>query len=245
LTREENLERARGLLKGAEVVLFFTGAGISAESGIPTFRGDGGYWRGFSAEDLATPEGFVRAPKRVWEWYEERRRRVAEAEPNPAHIAIAEYEREHPEKEVWVITQNVDGLHQRAGSKRVVEFHGSLWRMRGVESGRVVEDHRVPLPKLPPTTEDGELLRPDVVWFGEPIPEEVLRQSFELAGRCHCVVVVGTSAVVYPAAEIPFLALRRGAPVIEVNPERTPLTPFVTVYLEGKAGEVLPKLLSD
>jgi NAD-dependent deacetylase len=224
---------------GAVVVL--TGAGVSAESGVPTFRGADGLWRTHRAEDLATPSAFASDPQLVWEWYQWRRELVAACHPNPAHEFIARLEREHG-GEFLLVTQNVDGLHRLAGSEKLVEVHGNLWEVRCTSCGRSAEDRTVPFPELPPRCDECRgLLRPGVVWFGEALPEAALAQAFAAAERCDLMLVVGTSAVVYPVAYLPQLAQRAGAHVIEVNADETPLTPLVDESWRGKAGEVLGK----
>jgi NAD-dependent deacetylase len=231
---QERLGRARR-------VAVLTGAGVSAESGVPTFRGADGLWRQYRPEDLATPEAFRRDPALVWEWYDWRRQLVAKCRPNAAHRAIALLEGRSPE--FLLITQNVDGLHRLAGSVRVVELHGNLWRVRCTTEGNTTENLDVPLRGIPPRCECGGLLRPDVVWFGEALPAEVLHQAFDAAERCDMFLVVGTSAVVQPAASLPMIARRRGAYVVEVNLEPTPVTSFAHESHHGKAGDILPMLL--
>ncbi|UCH77543.1 MAG: NAD-dependent deacylase [Candidatus Coatesbacteria bacterium] len=228
-------------LGGAVVVL--TGAGVSAESGVPTFRGEDGLWRTYRAEDLATPHAFAADPHLVWEWYQWRRELVAACRPNPAHEFIARLEREHG-GEFLLVTQNVDGLHRLAGSEKLVEVHGNLWKVGCTSCGRSREDRTVPFPELPPRCDEcGGLLRPGVVWFGEALPEAPLARALAAAERCELMLVVGTSAVVYPVAYLPQLARRAGAHVIEVNSDETPLTPLVDESWRGKAGEVLGKRL--
>jgi NAD-dependent deacetylase len=235
------LSRAAARLREAMSVLVLTGAGISAESGVPTFRGDGGLWRQFRVEDLATAEAFERDPRLVWEWYDWRRQRVGEARPNAAHEALVMLENRVPE--MLVVTQNVDGLHEAAGSRRVMELHGSLWRLRCVSCRREQDDRRTPLPELPPRCECGGLLRPGVVWFGEALPQQALFESFTAAQRAEVVIVVGTSSVVYPAAALPQAAKSTGAFVIEINPEATSLTPIADVSLRGTAVALVPGLV--
>ncbi len=229
-------------IRRARRVVVLTGAGVSAESGVPTFRGADGLWRQFRAEDLATPEAFHRDPKLVWEWYDWRRQLIAGCEPNPAHNAIALLEQRC--EEFLLITQNVDGLHARAGSRRMVEVHGNLWRVRCVQDDTTTDNLEVPLLSIPPRCECGALLRPDVVWFGEELPVTALQQAFEAAESCEVFLVVGTSAVVQPAASLPAVAKRRGAYVVEVNYEPTPLTAVADETRHGKAGEILPRLLA-
>jgi len=217
-----------------------TGAGVSAESGVPTFRGAGGLWHNYRAVDLATPQAFHRDPKLVWEFYAWRRQVVAHCQPNPAHQTLAEMERRLPD--VTLITQNVDGLHQRAGSQRVITLHGDLWRVRCTRCDYHGEDHRVPLPELPPRCPlCNHLLRPDVVWFGEGLPRDALQAALETASRAELMLIVGTSAMVEPAASLPLLAKQNGATLIEVNPEETPLSPHVDEVLRGPAGQMLPQ----
>jgi NAD-dependent deacetylase len=235
------LSELRDRLSRARRVAVLTGAGVSAESGVPTFRGADGLWRQYRAEDLATPEAFHRDPGLVWEWYDWRRQLIGRCLPNPAHFAIASLERRTPE--FLLITQNVDGLHRLAGSVRAVELHGNLWRVRCLLEGRITEHLEVPLPATPPRCECGGLLRPDVVWFGEALPAEALGQAFEAAEGCDVFLVVGTSAVVQPAASLPVVARNRGAYVVEVNLEPTALTPVAHESHHGKAGEILPSLL--
>lgn len=221
----------------------FTGAGISAESGVPTFRGAGGLWERYKPEELATPEAFARDPALVWRWYKWRQELVYNAKPNPGHYAVAELEALGVVKAV--LTQNVDGLHQRAGSRNVVELHGSLWRARCVRCGAVYSLER-PVEEVPPRcAKCGGLLRPDVVWFGEPLPQEAWAVAVSHAQRADVVLVVGTSGVVYPAALIPKIAKERGAVIIEVNVEESAVTPLADVFIRGRAGEALPRLVEE
>ncbi|WP_456422098.1 NAD-dependent protein deacetylase [Thermococcus sp.] len=241
------LGHASKILVRSRFAIAFTGAGISAESGVPTFRGSDGLWKRYRPEELATPEAFKRNPNLVWEFYKWRMRKILEARPNPAHYALAELERLGILKAV--ITQNVDDLHREAGSKNIVELHGNIFRVKCTscnykenlkESGRVkgfVESRD--LPKCPKC---GSLLRPDVVWFGEPLPREALDKAFRLAEKADVVIVVGTSGLVYPAAYIPYIVKEHGGKVIEVNVERSGITPIADVFLRGKAGEILPEL---
>ncbi|HBY62708.1 MAG TPA: NAD-dependent deacylase [Solibacterales bacterium] len=232
------MEQAREWLRQAESVVALTGAGVSAESGIPTFRGAGGLWRNYRPEDLATPQAFARDPRLVREWYEWRRDLIANAQPNPAHIALAELERRTPR--FALVTQNVDDLHERAGSRRVLKLHGDIATERCQRCGR--EQPRVRSVELPQCG-CGGLLRPAVVWFGEALPAEVWRRAEEAVAAAQVVLVVGTSAVVYPAASLVPAAVEAGARVIEVNLEETPFSAGVSVSLRGKAGEILPQVL--
>ena len=232
--------RLQERLLQARSVAVLTGAGVSAESGVPTFRGVDGLWRQYRAEDLATPEAFHRDPKLVWEWYDWRRQLIAKCQPNLAHYAIAFLERQA--QKFLLITQNVDGLHRLAGSIRMVELHGNLWRVRCLQEGKIMEKLDVPLQAFPPRCECGELLRPDVVWFGEALSSDALHQAFEAAESCDVFLVVGTSAVVQPAASLPMVARNKGAYVVEVNLEPTPVTAFAHEAHHGNAGEILPHL---
>ena len=234
-------DRLRERLDRARRVTVLTGAGVSAESGVPTFRGNEGLWRRYRAEDLATPEAFRRDPKLVWEWYDWRRQLIAKCRPNAAHEAIALLERRS--REFLLVTQNVDGLHRLAGSVRIVELHGNLWRVRCVREGKTSQNLDVPLPVIPPRCECGDLLRPDVVWFGEALPAEAMGAAHDFAEACDVFLVVGTSAVVQPAASLPVIARRHEAYLVEVNLEPTPLTAVAHESHHGKAAEILPILL--
>jgi NAD-dependent deacetylase len=236
------MQRAREWLREASSVAALTGAGISAESGIPTFRGAGGLWREFRAEDLATPEAFARDPRLVWEWYDWRRGLIARAEPNAGHRALAELGRRL--ERFTLITQNVDGLHDRAGSRNVLKLHGDIWMVRCTACGRETRDDRVPLPELPPRCECGGLLRPGVVWFGEPLPEDVWREAERATRQAEVFLVIGTAAVVYPAAGLVPLAKAAGAKVVEINLDETPYSAQVDCSLRGRAGELLPELIA-
>lgn len=218
-----------------------TGAGISAESGIPTFRGAGGLWRQYRAEDLATPEAFERDPKLVWEWYDWRRGLIAKAEPNAGHCALAQFARRAGK--FTLITQNVDGLHDRAGSSGVLKVHGDIWTVRCASCGRAREDRRVPIPDLPPRCQCGGIERPGVVWFGEALPRDVWVQAEDAARQAAVFLVIGTSAVVYPAAGLVQLAKSNGARVVEVNIGETPVSQGADASLRGPAAEILPQLL--
>lgn len=235
------LEKAREWIEAARSIAVLTGAGISAESGIPTFRGPGGLWRQYRPEDLATPEAFRRDPRLVWEWYDWRRQRIAQARPNAGHEALVRLERSKPN--FWLITQNVDGLHERVGSRRVIKLHGDIWLVRCVACGREQRDERAPMPELPPRCGCGGLLRPGVVWFGEALPAGAWEAAEQAAREAELLVVVGTSAVVYPAAGLIPLAQACGARVIEVNPEETAFSARLDCSLRGPAGEILPVLI--
>jgi NAD-dependent deacetylase len=234
------VEEARQWLEAASSVVILTGAGISAESGIPTFRGSDGLWKNFKPEELATPQAFAKDPRLVWEWYDWRRGLIAKAEPNAGHRALVQLEAAKPN--FTLITQNVDGLHDRAGSRRVLKLHGDIWRMQCSECGRNWPDRRVPLPKLPPHCGCGAVARPGVVWFGEPLGE-VWAEAEHAAREAGVLLVVGTSAVVNPAATLAPIAKSAGARVIEINPEETPISRHVDLSLRGGAGETLARLI--
>ena len=218
-----------------------TGGGISAESGIPTFRGAGGLWNDYKLEDLATPEAFARDPRLVWEWYDWRRDLIAKATPNAAHRALVEIEKR--KARFTLITQNVDGLHDLAGSGKILKLHGDIWRMRCMQCGANFPNRRVPLPKIPPHCACGGLARPGVVWFGEPLPEGMMQEAEHAAASAQVFVVIGTSATVYPAAGLIPYAKKAGAHVIEINPEPGALSGVADLVFAGPAGEWLPQLL--
>lgn len=219
-----------------------TGAGISAESGVPTFRdAQSGLWAKYDPLDLATPEAFLRDPELIWRWYRWRRELVAEAQPNPGHLALAELATLVPE--LTLVTQNVDGLHQRAGSREVIEFHGNLFEDRCFVEGCVVEcDNDADVPVCPGC---GGQVRPGVVWFGEAIPERALNESLAAASDCDVFLSIGTSSLVYPAAGLAEVAKQAGACVAEINPNPTPHAMNFDHAIAGKAGTVLPELVSD
>jgi NAD-dependent deacetylase len=229
-------------LGAAEKIVVLTGAGVSKESGIPTFRENlTGIWENFSPEKLATVEGFLNNPSLVWQWYESRRQMICAVKPNAGHYALAELETYVPE--LVVVTQNIDGLHKLAGSKNIIELHGNIGRIKCLDNEHEALD--VPLGlKEPPLCHCGSRLRPAVVWFGEPLPEKELTAAFRRAEACDVVLVVGTSGLVHPAASIPFLAKRRGAMLIEINPESTPISDFADIRLRGASAKILPELLS-
>ncbi|HTX36646.1 MAG TPA: NAD-dependent deacylase [Bryobacteraceae bacterium] len=236
-----DLEQAREWLAAATAVAVLTGAGISAESGIPTFRGAGGLWKEYKPEDLATPEAFARDPRLVWEWYNWRREQIAQAVPNAAHRALVELEKRKPR--FTLITQNVDGLHDLAGSGKILKLHGDIWRMRCTQCGANFPNRRVPLPKIPPHCACGGLARPGVVWFGEPLPDGMMQEAEHATASAQVFLVIGTSATVYPAANLIPHAKESGARVIEINPEPGPLGALADGVFQGPAGEWLPRLL--
>lgn len=227
------------VLQEASRIAVLTGAGISAESGIPTFRGEDGLWKKYRPEELATPAAFSRDPKLVWEWYDWRRVIFAQKEPNPGHKVIACWEETFPT--VSLITQNIDGLHQKAGSKNIWELHGNIWKVRCTEEGTVTENYDTPLKEIPPLCPNcGALLRPHVVWFGESLSPTILQKSIQLSSECDVMFVIGTSAVVQPAASLPFEASEAGAKIVEINIDPTPFSLYADFSIRGKSGEILP-----
>ena len=230
----------RDWLQAASSIAVLTGAGISAESGIPTFRGPGGLWRHKRPETLATPEAFDRDPKMVWDWYNWRRGIISQAQPNAGHVALAEIERRAPR--FTLITQNVDGLHDRAGSRNILKVHGDLWAVRCCSCGRERVDLSESIKPLPPRCACGGVERPGVVWFGESLPREVWARAERAAREAEVFLVIGTSAVVYPAAGLVGLAKSSGAKVVEINIAETPVSGLVDASLRGSAAEILPGL---
>ncbi|MCS6897478.1 MAG: NAD-dependent deacylase [Nitrospira sp.] len=236
-----------GLLKRrlveARAIVTLTGAGISADSGIPTFRGADGLWRTYRAEELATPEAFERDPQLVWEWYNWRRELIAAKRPNDAHYALVALETRH--EGFWLITQNVDGLHREAGSRKLSEIHGNIWMVRCTRCGRIEENRSVPI-KIPPSCSGcAGLLRPHIVWFGESLDPQDMVRCYEVLQTCDTLLIIGTSGVVYPAAGFAALAKQAGAFVGEINPDETPQTPLADVSLRGRAKDVVPLLISS
>jgi NAD-dependent deacetylase len=238
------LDRAAALLRRATRVAALTGAGVSAESGVPTFRGADGLWEGYRIEEVATPFAFRDNPSLVWRFYNQRRANLTRVQPNPGHYALAELEaKQFPGERFALVTQNVDGLHRAAGSQRVYEVHGNLRRTRCTKC-RVVEDRGMErLDDLPACPGCGGLLRPDIVWFQEMLPADVWEAAAVAVATCDVFLVIGTSAVVYPAAGLIYSATQTGAAVIEVNLAETGASEAVDVGLYGKSGEILPELV--
>ncbi|MGA3245096.1 MAG: NAD-dependent deacylase [Bacteroidota bacterium] len=233
----------RARLETAQSVCVLTGAGISAESGVPTFRGEEGLWKKFRPEELANFHAFIRNPDLVWEWYAYRRKLIHEVKPNAGHYALVELERRV--KDFTLVTQNVDNLHRRAGSKSMVELHGNIERSYCIDCGAIVEELDIDsLTKAPRCVHCGGLVRPDVVWFGEMLPREAFSRAEQAARHCDLFLCIGTSAVVYPAASLPYTAFDQGAFVVEINRERTELSTRAHESLLGAAGEILPQLVS-
>jgi len=246
---EKELERVARMMAEARRACILTGAGVSAESGIPTFRGAGGFWKDErEVLELATLEGFLRDPGRVWEWYDMRRNQAKSVKPNPGHCALAEWEQRVLVRngEFAVITQNIDGLHREAGSQKVIELHGNIRYARCLHgcTEDLIELPEQPLAEYPPKcAKCGGMLRPHVVWFGEPLDPRVIGEATHSAHGADLMFVVGTSAQVYPAAGLPYAARMQGATIVEVNLEPTELTSVAQFAFHGKSGEILPRLL--
>jgi NAD-dependent deacetylase len=239
---ERTLQEAVSILSSSRRVAVLTGAGVSKESGIPTFRdAQTGLWAKYDAEELASPSGFRANPQLVWQWYDGRRKKLQEVTPNPGHFAIAQMAGQF--EEFHVLTQNVDGLHQVAGSTNVLELHGNITSFRCFERGHAAHDVPLGLEGVP-RCHCGSFLRPSVVWFGEALSESCLRGAQSIAQSSDLMLVVGTSGLVYPAASLPFLTIEKGGKVIEINPEPTPLTGQVDVFLQAPSGTALPQLLA-
>ncbi len=239
----DRLEQAADLLRQAERVAVLTGAGISAESGLATFRGAGGLWEGHRIEEVATPFAFERDPELVWRFYNARRANLRTVRPNAGHTALVALEERLGPERFTLITQNVDGLHRAAGSRIVLELHGNLARVRCTGCGKVEDRGDEELAALPRCGVCDALLRPDVVWFYEDLPPDIWQQAELAVARCQCLLVVGTSAVVYPAAGLIAQAGNRRATVIEVNVAATAATDQADVCLHGLSGEILPALV--
>jgi NAD-dependent deacetylase len=227
-------------LKGSKKIVFVTGAGISQESGIPTFRGKDGYWRRYDPMKLASIDAFYDDPKLVWEWYEDRRKNILSVKPNEGHFAISQMEEF---KDVVVLTQNIDGLHQRSGSTNILELHGSIIRIKCTVCD-FIDNITENFESLPPKCKCGSMLRPDVVWFGEPLPQNIWQSAIKEASICDVMIIVGTSLVVSPANTLPVYAKQNGAILIEVNPEKTVMSNDMTLSIQATSVGVLPKMLS-
>ncbi len=233
-------EQIADKLKDAKRIVFVTGAGISQESGIPTFRGTDGLWRKYDPMKLATIDAFYDDPKLVWEWYEDRRKNILAAKPNPGHQAIAELEKY---KDVVVLTQNIDGLHQRAGSTKVLELHGSIIRIKCTVCD-FKGDIESRFDELPPKCKCGNILRPDVVWFGESLPQDIWQEAIIQANSCDMMIIAGTSLVVSPANTLPIYARQNNAILVEVNPEETVMSQDMQLSLKTTSANALPELIS-
>ncbi len=236
-----NFKKAVEFLKDANSIAVLTGAGISAESGVPTFRGRGGLWRKYRAEELATPEAFKQDPVLVWKFYDYRRQLISKVQPNKAHEILAKWEKGL--KNLTIVTQNIDGLHQKSGSKNVIELHGNIWEVRCIKENKIFKYEENPIKEFPPRCPDcGSIIRPNVVWFGESLNPEILSLSFSLFENSDIALVIGTSSVVYPAAHLPLLTKKSGGKIIEINIEETSLTGLSDIFLKGKASEILKEI---
>jgi NAD-dependent deacetylase len=228
-------------LAAATHVVAFTGAGISAESGVPTFRGDDGIWKKFKPEELANMSAFMKNPDLVWEWYAHRRAVIGTTVPNAGHRALVRLAELVPH--CTVVTQNVDNLHRRAGSTGVIELHGNIERSYCMTCGAPFDHAGANETGVPSCLKCGGRVRPDVVWFGEALPEDEWEEAVRAAQTADIFFSIGTSAVVYPAASLPLLGKRSGAYLVEINPDETPLTPMADAYLPGTSGDVLPRIV--
>ena len=233
-------EKLAEKIKKARKIVFVTGAGISQESGIPTFRGKDGLWKKYDPMKLATIDAFYDDPKLVWEWYEDRRKNILAAKPNAGHDAIAKLE---DFSKVVVLTQNIDGLHQRAGSTNVLELHGSIIRIKCTVCN-YKDEITTKFDVLPPTCKCGNILRPDVVWFGEPLPQKVWQEAVVQANSCDVMIISGTSLLVSPANSLPIYAKQNNAILIEVNPEQTMMSTEMDLSLKTTSAAALPELIS-
>jgi len=235
------IQELKARLAQTAAVTVLTGAGISADSGVPTFRGTEGLWKNHRPEELASPEAFARNPKLGWAWYNWRRELIATKQPNPAHTALVELE--NKVNNFWLITQNVDGLHPLAGSRCLSEIHGNIWKARCTRCGQVQFNHDVPIPILPKCSTCEGLLRPHIIWFGESLDPEDLQKSFDALRNCEVLLIIGTSGVVYPAASFGSIAKENGAFVAEVNLDPTPNSDLVDLAIQGHAKDLVPKLI--
>lgn len=236
-------DQLKDLLARDIPVAVLTGAGISAESGVPTFRGEKGLWRKFRPEELANVDAFMANPDLVWGWYQHRREIINGVEPNPGHHALARLEKKT--SDFSLITQNVDGLHRRSGSENILELHGNIQRNKCIRCGKMYDQLPDEDLESVPECECGGKIRPDVVWFGEMLPQDVIRRAFEAAERSVLFFSIGTSALVQPAASLPIAAKRSGAYLVEINVEPTMLTSLTDEFFEGKSGEILPAIIEE
>ena len=241
---EKEIAKAYELVSNSNEIVVLTGAGISAESGIPTYRGEEGLWRNYDPHELATPEAFFRNPKLVWEWHDSRRVIMKNAKPNPGHFAITALEKE--KRDFTLITQNVDGLHFAAGTRNIIELHGSLWEIKCTECEKVEKNYQAPIPQLPPQCDAcGAVMRPNTVWFGEIVPMERVDRCLFAIEQCDLLLIVGTSGMVEPAASMGLIAKKSETPVVEINTDITPGTGLYDASVMGKSGEILPLLVES
>lgn len=241
------IQQAAALLKQARSIAVLTGAGVSKESGVPTFRDAmDGLWAKYDPQELATPQAFQNNPKLVWDWYEFRRELVRKAKPNPGHFALAEIEKRQPQ--TWIITQNVDDLHEQAGSKQIIHLHGNIAQSKCFYDCQgeptLIDVSQLNTDETPPACPHcGKWVRPNVVWFGEALPHDALQHAAELSQTCDVMLVIGTSGIVHPAAALPSVARKCGITIIEVNPVDSAITPIADIKLDGASGEILPQVL--
>ncbi len=236
-----SIDCAANMIANAKYLIALSGSGISKESNVPTFRGEDGLWNEYDVMELATPQAFANNPTLVWEWYSWRQGLIASCEPNPAHRTLAKWESNNLLK--CLITQNVDGLHSRAGSNNILEVHGNLWKLKcsSCEHRDFLNSPAEVAPKCPMCE---SFLRPDVVWFGEQLNPCILSDVYTQLEKSEICIVIGTSALIQPAASFPLIVKQRGGTIIEVNIEPTPLTSYADIHLQGKAGEIMPTLNS-
>lgn len=228
----------------ARKIVILTGAGVSRESGLDTFRDAGGYWSRYNPYELASPQGFRSNPLLVWQWYQARKNRAAEAQPNPGHYAIAEMENYFPE--FYLFTQNVDRLHKRAGSKKIFELHGTIFEAHCFNCGLPYTNDFIigdSIETIPRCKKCNDLIRPSVVWFGESLPYDILAMAYEKSQSCDLFFTIGTSSEVYPAADLPHQAKNTGAYVVEINPNETSFTRYSNLSFRENSGEILPQIL--
>jgi NAD-dependent deacetylase len=240
---EKDINELKKIIASSKRITALTGAGISAESGVPTFRGSGGIWRNYQVTDVATPQAFARDPELVWEFYNWRRDLISKITFNPGHKALVKLEKHV--NDFTLITQNVDGLHREAGSRRLLEIHGNLWEVKCTKCNLLTMDRSQDMGELPKCSECGGLLRPNVVWFGESLDPDIIQKAIEASKNCELMLIVGTSGVVQPAASLAFQAKAGGAVVAEINIEQTPQSGQMDFVLTGKAGEILPMLVEN
>ena len=241
---KDEIQTAKEIVSKAKSITVLTGAGISAESGIPTFRGEGGFWEKYRPEDVDTADAFRRNPSYVWQWYSNLRELVSQKKPNSGHYALVELEKK--KSDFTVITQNIDDLHRVAGNRNVIDLHGNIWWTRCTECFYKEENRNVPLDKLPPGCKNcGAVLRPGVIWYEENIPAQIIDSCLIAIENCDVMLIVGTSALIEPAGSMGLVAKRTGKPVIEINLEKTINSILYDLVLLGRSGDILPKILLD
>ncbi len=228
-------------MKNFQHIVFFTGAGLSVESGIPTYRGQGGVWENYNYQEYACQEAFARDPEKVWDFHDKRRAMIKNCAPNAAHKIIARVQQQHPH--TTIITQNIDGLHQRAGAQNIIELHGSIWRLHCPENGNIVENFETTIKQRKCGT--NSWWRPDIVWFGDPLREATIKAALNALQQCDLFLCIGTSAVVYPAAQMPQIAIDNGAETIEINPEETAISTLFTRRMRTSASHALKELFPE